>query len=123
MTGIGAPLGLVTGAGTIGCGVITVKAAQRMGHKFGRSFEKNDHSHRRDSESHDIYNGIFLQTNQASVDIDKSRIQELGSHSAQDPNLAGSSKPFFPPAPEVVSDQQTIMPPALEQKMVAGWGV
>lgn len=100
MTGIGAPVGIVTGAGTIGCGAGTILAGKRTGHKFFRAFEKSNHSH------HDN-NGTVFHTSLHHVNFDKNRIQGHGSEPLQDPAHSGSSKPFFspPPVPEEANAQ------------------
>lgn len=46
MTGVGLPLAFLTGAGTVGCGALTVLSGKRTGHKFGRAFEEGEHSYR-----------------------------------------------------------------------------
>lgn len=46
MTGVGLPLAFLTGAGTVGCGALTVVSGKRTGHKFGRAFEEGEHSYR-----------------------------------------------------------------------------
>lgn len=43
-TGIGTPVGLLAGAGAVGCGAGTVVAGKRTFHKFGRAFERSYHA-------------------------------------------------------------------------------
>lgn len=99
MTGIGAPLGIVTGAGTVGCGAAVVFSGKRAGHKFDRAFEKEDRSHRRREEPNHLSGGMHIASEQPVVHVDKNRIQGHGSTTVEDPTISGSSGPFFTQEP------------------------
>lgn len=67
MTGVGVPLALVTGAGTVGCGAGTIFFAKKSGHKFGRAFEEGDHHHHHRGNDRGIEYGRHHVTTAASM--------------------------------------------------------
>lgn len=83
MTGVGAPLALVTGAGTVGCGVGTVFFAKKSGHKFGRAFEEGDHHHHHRGSDRDIvYGGHHVTTAASMMGYSSNAAQQLSQRSS-----------------------------------------
>lgn len=94
MTGIGIPLAFVTGAGTVGCGVLTGLCAERTGHNFYKAFAHDHHQHNGGTSV--VYTNDYLdaqiQSNQMKGlggNIKRSQLQQ------EVVEMSGSSKPLF----------------------------
>lgn len=97
MTGIGAPLGLLTAAGTAGTGYGTLFFGKKTGHKMIRTFEEAKHSY----EGRCSYNRTTnLMATDAEI-IPHHHKTTKAHHSNQDPTPAGSpvGNPIISPDP------------------------